>query len=471
MSDLQEYAGPETDLSKFLRSAKEAYLSGSHASSGAAQNGPKSVIVMGNEAGDLDSAACAIAYAYFSSLLAEDETHYVPLITVERHDLALRRENQLAYQTCRIDPSELICLDELDSAHSKSPLTCALVDHNRLSTRFANMDPAPKVTAVIDHHVDEERYKDANPRTIVPPTEAGSCASLVALHFKSLLSDSQIASLPAELATLLLSAILIDTHNLSPSIGKAKSADLGAVGWLLPLSTFQHQPAPEVHTPASETSQQLEEENYPSMDPFVPSFPDMESFHAALAHAKDDVRSLSTRDLLRRDYKEYVHPSKDNGKAWEVGLTSVPWRLDEWAARDARKGPGTNAFIDAHQAFCEERGVDLLGSLCAFVDPERKSADDGEGDNNGFRRQLLLYAPAHASQKAKEVARLLEEDKKEELALRRSDDVKLPTPAGDSQGKAQGEPFVVVWEQKDLKATRKQVAPAFKDVCGRVPAP
>ncbi|KAG1908883.1 uncharacterized protein F5891DRAFT_31463 [Suillus fuscotomentosus] len=84
----------------------------------------------------------------------------------------------------------------------------ALVDYDVLDTRHAS--PTARVVAVIDHHEDEGQYKDTsttNPRIVEP---AGSCSSLVTRLYQS----SSNLSIPPEMSTLLLSAILIDTRGL-----------------------------------------------------------------------------------------------------------------------------------------------------------------------------------------------------------------------------------------------------------------
>ena len=153
-------------------------------------------------------------------------------------------------------------------------------------------------------HEDEKLYSSANPRRIVAPTTAGSCASVLSLYFKSVLSPSNISDFPPELATLLLSAILIDTHAMDPKVGKAKPEDLGAVGWLYPLSSLSKQDIPEYDEEDQEDLKDVQEMG------FVPTFSDLDSFHEGLSNAKNDVSSLSTVDLIRRDYKVSQGPDE-----------------------------------------------------------------------------------------------------------------------------------------------------------------
>lgn len=248
------------------------------------------------------------------------------------------------------------------------------------------------------------------------------------MHFKEDLSTVQGSK---ELSRLLLSAIMIDTHNMDANIGKAKAVDLEAVGILRSLAGFEGVAA----AAAADIS----------------SFSDSDSFFKALSHAKEDISHLSTRDLCRRDYKEYNHPSANSSNSWRVGLTSIPWSMQEWIARDGEK-----KFLDGCAAFCEERQLHLFGALTAY------------SDASGFHREIVFFAPATTDQErtaCRKVADLMQRTKVDEL------DVKVTNNTGLHSRDTQGQPFVRVWEQRNLKATRKQVAPAFKDVCSKAEAP
>lgn len=105
---------------------------------------------MGNEAGDLDSLACAISYSYLSFLLTPQQEIY-PFIQTEKKDLHLRPENQLALETCLIDPENLICIEDLESIDYKVD-KLSLVDHCKLSSRFKEFSEED-VEAVIDQWV------------------------------------------------------------------------------------------------------------------------------------------------------------------------------------------------------------------------------------------------------------------------------------------------------------------------------
>ncbi|KAG0692885.1 hypothetical protein DFH29DRAFT_817002, partial [Suillus ampliporus] len=127
-------------------------------------------VVIGNEAGDLDSVASALGYAWLRSHTSRKTIAY---ITTPREDFFLREENLHALGLAEIDqPYEELYYsgDSMPSQVSKF----ALVDHNVLHPKYAT--PTARVVAVIDHHTDEGQYKDTADSRIIEMV--GSCLCL-----------------------------------------------------------------------------------------------------------------------------------------------------------------------------------------------------------------------------------------------------------------------------------------------------
>ncbi|KAK0486051.1 exopolyphosphatase [Armillaria novae-zelandiae] len=241
----------ENALQHFLEHTKRHYLSDIEESR---ENANEWLMVMGNEAGDLDSIASSIGFAWLSS----QSSTTVPYIQIDKEDLALRAENLYALQLAGIDnPQEQLLLPNNLASYTPFPSTrFGLVDHNRLGSPFVS--DAVRIEAVIDHHEDEQFYADtADPRVVTP---AGSCSSLPG--------------------------------------GKAVQADRDAVLHLLPSARLE--------LPPSFSSANTDG---------LHDIPSIISLSTMLATKKADVSHLSPRDLLRRDYKEYTftlhwHPDK-----------------------------------------------------------------------------------------------------------------------------------------------------------------
>ncbi|KAB5588787.1 hypothetical protein CTheo_7774 [Ceratobasidium theobromae] len=409
-------------LSAFLSSNKRAFLADL-----ASKYGEGWTIVMGNEAGDLDSCASAIAFSYLSTTL--DHTRTVALIQTPRADLFLREENLLAFRLAHLDGqnADLLTLDDITSISPSFQLsslrtTFALVDHNRILPQFLadpkSQSELDRVVAIFDHHDDEGFHKSANPREIRVPT--GSCASIVADYFrKRFPRSSGPEDAISQTSSLLISAIAIDTGGLKEG-GKAEPLDRSVSEFLYPISSFGA-PSIAVDKPNKDSKTITE-------------------LTDALTDTKRDVSHLSGRDLLRRDYKESQFTSHD-GNSIRVGLSTVPVGLNHWIDRD-----GAKKFWAAQDAWIKERNLDISGVLTTF-----RTRVKGK-----HKREMLLVFPstgavadAPTGLELKLYAAL---EANQELEMERKE------IAGIEGRKARA------WQQRNKQATRKTIAPLLKSI-------
>ncbi|KAG9126865.1 Exopolyphosphatase [Ceratobasidium sp. 392] len=400
-------------LSAFLSKNKQLFLADVSSNQGEGWT-----IVMGNEAGDLDSCASAIAHSYLSTTL--DNTRTVALIQTPRTDFNLRPENLLAFQLAHLDPNhtDLLTLDDLGSSISLSDLhtSFVLVDHNRLLPKFITKG-SDRVTAIFDHHEDEKQHTGANPRII---NTTGSCASIVADHYRGRLSSNEVIP---DVASLLLSAILIDTNGLKRKEdgGKADATDLAASKSLYPLSRFGTISA------AGESSNEGK------------TIPDLTEL---LSQAKLAVSHLSGRDLLRRDYKEYEFGSPSAGNITRVGLSTVPMSLDTWMERD-----GSAKFWADQSQWISERGLTFSGVLTTYRTKNKQK----------HKREMLIVFPS-AEGTVADAPSGLEKKLYDSIEANEILDAERRDLEGIEGRRARA------WKQKNKKATRKQVAPAIKAI-------
>ncbi|EIN14597.1 DHH phosphoesterase [Punctularia strigosozonata HHB-11173 SS5] len=385
-------------------------------------------IVMGNEAGDLDSIASSIAFAWFLNTVRG--TSAVPMIQTSCADLKLRPENIYALSLAEIDPSghTLLCMDDIPSSSPFPSSNFALVDHNRLLSRFSENNSSARVVAVVDHHDDEGLYKDtADPRLIAVPT--GSCASLVS----QLLARSCADAIPAELATLLLCGILIDTQGLKKG-GKAEPTDRDAAGFLLPRSTLGRS-LQVTHTEPNDV-------------------PAVKELTDSLQQKKSAVSDLGARDLLRRDYKEYSwKPSwTSNSSALPVGLATVPLGLAEWAHRAD--------FWPAIESWMDERDLAALGILTSYHDTKnKKHTANGHTKGKGKHKREVMFVLREDGHGQLPRAMWAGLEGSEALQLKERKWEKIGT-APNLGAKA----CARVWKQRNTDATRKQIAPLVKTI-------
>lgn len=363
----------------------------------------------------------------------------------------LRAENVYALQLVGIkeDFQELLCSEDLPKPNLSTNF--ALVDHNSLHPTYAL--PGAQVTAVIDHHEDEGKYFDtASPRIIEP---AGSCASLVT-RFIMTYPTLQI---PPELAALLLSAIVIDTHGLRKG-GKAIDVDYEASAWLLPRANVPSSEALVEQT--VETSQH------------VPDQPWIQSLSATLGAKKSAVSHLNTRDLLRRDYKEFdlnVSPSICGNSPYSIkaGLATVPLPLLTFFS------PSPTSVTVATREWIEERSLSILGVLTHYKSEKGKSKREvmwvvdeavcgprlAQALFDGFEASKVLQAKRAGFRRYGFDSRMGRDGKV-------GDKVEPGTGSTDEE-EPEASPFGLgfiarVYKQKNSAVTRKQVAPILKQV-------
>lgn len=442
-------------------SLKEAFL--------ASLSGPPSdapwVVVMGNEAGDLDSLASSLAHAYLLNTV--EGVRAVPLILTPRAALRLRPENELALRLTRPEAGHetlgsledvLLCVDDLpiptDALLPRGGIQFALVDHNALLAPFRPAGGASdgdrsveaSVIGILDHHADDGAHDAASPRII--DTTAASCASIVASYWATRLPAGGQGLggqplLPAEVARLLLSAILIDSNGLKAG-GKANDIDWAAVEFLWPLTGMA---SAREATDAAVASVSAASRAAP---------PRLKELADELNEVKNDVGHLTLPDLLARDYKAYAIPSAylQSAPAVQLGLASVPVSLKRILSRAEPATPWP-AFVAGLDAYATEHRLTLLGVLTSF-----KSETKGKR-----KRELVLYSPAGvdpadaaslwaAFVPRLEASELLSLGPWKAAAANADDGWAVDWAGGHGQ----------VWSQRKADATRKTVAPVLREV-------
>ncbi|KAI8144623.1 hypothetical protein BJV82DRAFT_513427 [Fennellomyces sp. T-0311] len=348
-------------------------------------NAPPSsiVIVTGNDSADLDSIISALTFSFISTLKSPD-TLYVPLVKVPVPDLELRPELNYVFKTAGVDYKKLICIDCVDlQALYNAGARVILVDHNRLTPPFDENIWAERVIGVLDHHKDEAQYKDAPLRKI---TTIGSCISLVVLDFPdSFQQDKRLAELAS-------APILVDTIGLKWEYGKTTEADVKAYDIVKKFTSF--------------TCEKLEE-------------------------VKSRVDHLCTRDLLRKDYKEFFV----NG--YRVGTSSLPWNLESWIERD-----GVSSIIKETQAYVAERSLNMEIILTSYND-----------DQGNYKRELALFVP-HGD--LLPIKTTLEEDS--HVGLEPLHVIHTQTNSG-----------IGFYHQGNVKLSRKQIWPMVESQIEKIP--
>ncbi len=272
------------------------------------------VIVLGNEAADLDSMASALTYAWYLSL-TEPEAKVFPLMNIPRGDFKLRTEAVFLFSEAGIIPDSLLFLDDVDlqDLAARGHLKLVLVDHNKIAAGQSGLNTT--VAEILDHHADEKGYPQTA-RTDIRPV--GSTATLVGERFL----ENHQEELSTPLATLLLGTILLDTVNLDPAAERVTPEDNVVAGRLMELTGLQQQP-----------------------------------LFDKLQFEKFNVSALGSYDLLRKDYKEWVMGGV------KCGIGSVLMSAEDWLKKDPH-------ILTAFESYRKERGLDVLFAMGAYTEPE-----------------------------------------------------------------------------------------------------
>ncbi|BGP01807.1 hypothetical protein JCM10021v2_005513 [Rhodotorula toruloides] len=318
------------------------------------------IVVMGNEAGDLDSLVSAVALSFMYNHL-DPPQKAVALLQTEQDALDLRPENALALHYAKMSSGhrDLLTADELpikpvDMGHRIKGI--ALVDHNVPRSDWSKA----RISAIIDHHEDRGFGNDtANPRIV---ERSGSCSSLVTRYVLDNLpgaekafpvppayemlesaaadgaAESQVrAPLPQELVELLLRTIAIDSSGLDKD--SRQLVDVQSASRLFARSSWRHRKLKEV----------------------------MDTLDKDLKASRRALDGLDVRSLLRRDWKGDSIPTQSKKYPHiALGFASSPVSLEEQINRTP-EGTAPEWFA-IERAWTAEIQADVSVALTNFRD-------------------------------------------------------------------------------------------------------
>ncbi|KAF7262091.1 hypothetical protein EG68_00665 [Paragonimus skrjabini miyazakii] len=396
----------------------EEFLNRSRTAIKSEQNG-QYLVVSGNEACDLDSTTCALAYAYFKQLQLGNALTIVPLCNTNRDDMPLRTEVVHWLRQCGLSWEALIYADDLFGPqanfckHNKT-VHLILVDcHDMVGCLHGR---SWQVKEVIDHHMlhlDSSAHNLDNCE-LKRIDAVGSCATLVAAQ---ILSDRRGELLPLALWKLLYGAILLDTVGLSDCGRQAgRLTDLD----LLMASRIEDMIGEKIFSAGLSR----------------------ETLFRGLENAKFDIKGLCIWDLLRRDTKLAVGP-KNSGRSI---VCSTIFGMDfEQLIRSAD-------FTEAAKRICILQSAVVFVGITVGYAPSGHTISNSNTMHNGRvnrRKGLVVFAPNECEQ---------------EFCKQLADHLTRPSSKLDLQT-VPCEPYIpgVVFTGviRDPTATRKAVLPAL----------
>jgi exopolyphosphatase len=371
---------------------------------------PTRHFVVGNEAGDADSIISAITLAYVESV--KGITEKTPIVSIPQADLETQRpETVLLLKLAGISNASGVLLF-VDQPVVTESAEVTLVDHNRLADTLQQNDW--KVVEIVDHHHDQGMYMD---------TCSGTSRWIAFAHDKALVASActlvaeRMEELwrkpyPSSLGVLLLGAILLDSVNFSPQAGKVTQRDRDAVQILLNDTNWQ----------------ELSQESKEVLQITSSSGPNTTAFFDALQDTKYDQgfwMSLSMRDALRLDYKEYTY------KDGLFGVSTVLMPLDSFLLKQD--------LIAGIQRFMVERNMDFLSIMLASENDDRLS------------RQLVLCGTESFPLTDMVQFLVYSDYDQDSLELMEMPSISIPP---DKSGLS-----LRFFDQRNVEASRKQIGP------------
>lgn len=369
--------------------------------------------VIGNESADLDSITCALVYSYIQSSTQEAKNAdrcLIPVANVPSSELGLRPELTALLKHADLKPSELVTLDDLGEVWDIIPpdtTDWTLVDHNAFQGTLGK-HYSERVVGVIDHHEDEHKVpQSASPRLI---SKSGSCTSHVTNYCHATWGT-----------------VSPQSHEATMSAGSDSTIDAQiaklAVGSIL-IDTVNLKAEDKVTEHDRKAVEYLEAKIRISST-LGPGW-NRDAFFREINDAKSNLDGLSLEDILRKDYKQW------NENELSLGISSCVQPIQYLQSKDGDFVPG---ILD----FAKQREIDLFAIMTAH------------NSSGTFERQLLLVAMNEG--KAVDIAEKFADDHGKELQLE------------ESKADVRGEEAVwlELWEQKDLAASRKKVAPLLRE--------
>ncbi len=402
--------------------------------------------IMGNQAGDADSIISSLALSYVKKLeqikkngQEEEESNvlptFLPIVCIEKEDLALRRDVTLLLQMAGItnhdslvflnDASfKSIVLNEEESQQPPVQKSFTLVDHNKIRSELWQFESA--VTEIYDHHLDEGFHLDSCQTREVAfenkKATVGSTCTIVTEKIINAYSEDKEGTLDGGLGLALLGVILLDTMNMNPDAAKGTPRDGDAIQFLLDNSDWDT----------------LDSENMNNIiltdNTDGPLKPDRVKLYEYLRDSKFDRtfwQEMSARDALRIDYKRFEPNSSPGGS---FGLSSV--LLD--SSMVLSKPNFYRSAID----YMKEVGVDVLGVLCMVI-----------VDDTPQREMIMIGKP----DTMESLTKFLQNDTS-------AANLEVTVAAEDNEEGNYMDGFVMRrFNQGNPKGSRKQIAPVLMD--------
>lgn len=434
-----------SSVSDFVRSVKENVIAAS--SSGDVKSSSLPHLIIGNEAGDADSILSAIGLAYVKALQPQKDSGdsnklFVPIISIPAENLKVQRpettyllSNCAGMRNVKADINDLIAIDQQDLLPKKATLT--LTDHNFFRGR-TGFDWV--VTEIVDHHSDEGKHMDTCPlpkRNIAFEDSKALVASTTTLVAEEFYAMTGKSKMPPSLAIILLGTILIDSINMSPEAGKGTPRDAVAIQKIMDETDWAELELPDEIVTVDEDGKKG-------------SAPDTTKLFNKLQDAKfspEFWNGLTAEQAIRMDFKSFSIPTAiSSSTTSSLGIGSILLEMGH--------------FFDMHSSSLESTIAQILhednSELLVLM-----FNTFGSGDQR--RRQI-----AFASYDKPILEKLIDYLTVDTITTPDLDLEILGRKIAKGADGTEENLFIVNMEQRNIAASRKQVAPILMEFFQKV---
>ncbi|XP_021691790.2 uncharacterized protein LOC110673086 isoform X2 [Hevea brasiliensis] len=293
--------------------------------------------VIGQYVSDVGSIASTIMYAfYLNETLESDQLCSVPVINMKRADLSSHSELKWLLDSCQIDESSLIFVDEIDLSYYDlfGSLRLVLLNGHKLPAKQEALKGA--VVEIFNCRKGESVYPGVENATV----GQDSCCTLIAEKF-ALTSPEILAA--QGFSRLLLAGILLDTGNLTGPHCTTKDKYMAT---LLVNGAGRF---------------------------------GCNGLYQLLRYKMCDVSDLTVVDILRKDFKKWTRVGKVDSVGSRsvmsyIGMSSIGISIEQLLAHDATSTEEIKYFQQLEK-------LQLLMIVSGYYDSQKN-----------FKREILVTA-------------------------------------------------------------------------------
>ncbi|KAM1561512.1 hypothetical protein ACFX1Z_004630 [Malus domestica] len=293
-------------------------------------------VVMAQDVADVGSVASTVSYAfYLNETQKSDQFCTVPVINMKRSAINSKDELKWLLDSCQIDQSSLIFVDEIDLSYYDlfGSLKVVLLNGHKLPAKQEALKEA--VVENFNCKQGESVYPWVKSVTVA---EDSSCCTVVAEKF-SLISPEILAG--QGFSRLLLAAILLDSTNLCSSHCSTKDKYMSAL---------------LIHGAGRFGCNGL---------------------YQLLRYKMYDVSNLKISDILRKDFKKWTRVGKLEGlgaRTSQIGMSSTGMPIAQLLEHE-------NASVREIKNFQQMEKLQLLVVVSGYYDSKKN-----------FKREILVSA-------------------------------------------------------------------------------